>query len=99
MMDLLKAWTLALALVFVVANGGRAAEMLPREPGIETTIQSQIDVQMNLAGIAVDLDVVCPQWQNIITPVQRIGPGQTVAVAITVAIPCSAESQYGISCK
>ena len=43
MMDLLKAWTLAIALVFVVASEGRAAEVLPREPGIETTIQSQID--------------------------------------------------------
>ena len=43
MMDLLKAWTLAIALVFAVASEGRAAEVLPREPGIETTIQSQID--------------------------------------------------------
>ena len=42
-MDLLKAWTLAIALVFAVASEGRAAEVLPREPGIETTIQSQID--------------------------------------------------------
>lgn len=43
MMDLLKAWTLAIALAFLVASEGRAAEVLPREPGIETTIQSQID--------------------------------------------------------
>ena len=43
MMNLLKAWTVAIALVFVAASEGRAAELMPREPGIETTIQSQID--------------------------------------------------------
>ena len=43
MMDLLKAWTVAIALMCVVATEGRAADVLPREPGIEATIQSQID--------------------------------------------------------
>ena len=72
MMDLLKAWTVAIALVFVVANEGRAAELMPREPGIETTIQSQIDAFL-VDDFAKAFTFASPNIKSIFGSADRFG--------------------------
>ena len=72
MMNLLKAWTVAIALVFVAASEGRAAEVLPREPGIETTIQSQIDAFL-VDDFAKAFTFASPNIKSIFGSADRFG--------------------------
>ena len=72
MMNLLKAWTVAIAFVFVMASEGRAAEVLPREPGIETTIQSQIDAFL-VDDFAKAFTFASPNIKSIFGSADRFG--------------------------